>query len=81
MKFEPNVHTLVWGSESWEISAHDSSPSVIADGLEKGCTLAEVEPEFPVLAKVIDAKTRLSVQVHPNERTALIAGGEPKTEM
>ena len=70
MKFEPNVHTLVWGSESWEISAHDSSPSVIADGVEKGRTLADVEPEFPVLAKVIDAKTRLSVQVHPNERSA-----------
>lgn len=81
MKFEQNLHTLVWGSESWEISAHDSSPSVIADCVEKGRTLAEVEPEFPVLAKVIDAKTRLSVQVHPNECTALIAGGEPKTEM
>lgn len=81
MKFEPNIHTLLWGSESWEISAHNSSPSVISDGAEKGRTLAEVEPEFPVLTKVIDAKARLSVQVHPNERTALIAGGEPKTEM
>ncbi|MBO5905931.1 MAG: class I mannose-6-phosphate isomerase [Kiritimatiellae bacterium] len=81
MKFEKNLHTLVWGSESWEISAHNSSPSIIADGCEKGRSLAEVEPKFPVLAKVIDAKTRLSVQVHPNERTALVAGGEPKTEM
>lgn len=81
MRFEKNIHTLVWGSESWEISAHSSSSSVIADGESKGKALAEVEPGFPLLAKVIDAKTRLSVQVHPNERTALVAGGEPKTEM
>ena len=81
MKFEPNIHTLVWGSESWEISAHRSSPSIIADGPEKGRSLADVEPGFPLLAKVIDAEMRLSVQVHPNERTALVAGGEPKAEL
>ena len=57
--------------ESWEISAHNSSPSIIADGCEKGRSLAEVEPKFPVLAKVIDAKTRLSVQVHPADEYAL----------
>ena len=81
MKLEANVHTLVWGSESWEVSAHSSSPSVVADGNEKGKTLAELMPNFPLLAKVIDAKSRLSVQVHPNEKTALVTGGEPKTEM
>ena len=81
MKLEANVHTLVWGSESWEVSAHSSSPSVVADGEEKGKTLAELMPNFPLLAKVIDAKSRLSVQVHPNEKTALVTGGEPKTEM
>ena len=36
---------------------------------------------MPLLFKVIDAKTRLSVQVHPNERTRLVTGGDPKTEM
>ena len=81
MKLEANVHTLVWGSESWEVSAHRSSPSVIADGADKGKALSEVLPDFPLLAKVIDAKSRLSVQVHPNENTALVTGGEPKTEM
>ncbi|MBQ1568786.1 MAG: mannose-6-phosphate isomerase, partial [Kiritimatiellae bacterium] len=70
MKLEPNLHTLVWGTESWEVSAHPTTPSVIADGPMKGRTLAEMKPDFPLLVKVIDAKTRLSVQVHPNERTA-----------
>lgn len=36
---------------------------------------------FPLLIKLIDAKKRLSVQVHPNENTAKITGGDPKTEM
>lgn len=81
MKLEANLHTLVWGTESWEVSAHPSSPSVIADGPGRGRSLSEVKPGFPLLVKVIDAKTRLSVQVHPNERTAPVTGGEPKTEM
>lgn len=81
MQLESNVHTLVWGSESWEVSAHVSSPSVVADGEFKGRKLSELVPDFPLLAKVIDAKSRLSVQVHPNEATAPVTGGEPKTEM
>ena len=81
MKLEPNLHTLVWGTESWEVSAHRSSPSIIADGPDKGKTLSEVKPAFPLLVKVIDAKTRLSVQVHPNNAYAALTGGEPKTEM
>ncbi len=81
MTFSENIHTAIWGCESWEISAHSSSPSVIADGEYAGKTLLEVMPDFPLLMKVIDAKTRLSVQVHPSERTAPITGGEPKTEM
>lgn len=36
---------------------------------------------FPLLIKLIDAKDRLSVQVHPNEKTAPATGGDPKTEM
>ncbi len=81
MELEPNLHTLVWGTESWEVSAHRSSPSIIADGPDKGKTLSEVKPDFPLLVKVIDAKTRLSVQVHPNNANAALTGGEPKTEM
>ena len=79
MKLEPNLHTLIWGTESWEVSAHPSSPSVIADGPDRGRTLAEAKPGFPLLVKVIDAKRRLSVQVHPNDANAALTGGEPKT--
>ena len=81
MNFEKSVHTALWGAESWEISAHPSDPSVVVDGERKGAALREVYPKFPLLFKVIDAKTRLSVQVHPNEETCKVTGGEPKTEM
>jgi mannose-6-phosphate isomerase len=36
---------------------------------------------FPLLVKIIDAKQRLSVQVHPNDESAAAYGGEAKTEM
>ena len=78
---DKSAHSALWGSESWEISAHPADPSVIADGEEKGHRLNEISPKFPLLFKVIDAKTRLSVQVHPNEETCKVTGGEPKTEM
>ena len=81
LSFEKSIHMSLWGAESWEISAHPSDPSVIADGEEKGHRLNEISPKFPLLFKVIDAKTRLSVQVHPNEETCKVTGGEPKTEM
>ena len=79
--FEKSVHPALWGSESWEISAHPSDSSIIAGGGREGATLRELFPNFPLLFKVIDAKTRLSVQVHPNEETCKVTGGEPKTEM
>lgn len=79
--FEKSAHMALWGSESWEISAHSSGPSVIAGGEEKGRRLNEIYPNFPLLFKVINARTRLSVQVHPNEETCKVTGGEPKTEM
>ncbi|MEA2069612.1 MAG: type I phosphomannose isomerase catalytic subunit, partial [Verrucomicrobiota bacterium] len=37
--------------------------------------------KFPLLIKLIDAKQKLSVQVHPNDQTAAGFGGEAKTEM
>ena len=77
LRFKGSLHTALWGTESWEISAHPSDPSV----LPEGGTLHGRFPDFPLLFKVIDAKTRLSVQVHPNEETCKVTGGEPKTEM
>lgn len=81
LKFEPNFHPALWGGESWVVSAHEAGPGVIANGSLKGKTLREVMPDFPLLFKVIEAKTRLSVQVHPNEVTRKVTGGDPKTEM
>jgi len=37
--------------------------------------------EFPLLIKIIDARQRLSVQVHPDDEGAARWGGEAKTEM
>jgi mannose-6-phosphate isomerase len=38
-------------------------------------------PRFPLLAKILDARETLSVQVHPPAAIAAELGGEPKTEM
>ena len=96
LTFRPNLHSALWGVESWEISGYRSSPSVVAEGPLAGRTLEELAAKcgaaltgtkapdakrFPLLFKVIDAQRRLSVQVHPNEATSLVTGGEPKTEM
>ena len=82
LKFEPNIHPALWGQESWEISIHPAGPSVVSGGCaEAGKVLSDVLTDFPLLVKVIDAKTRLSVQVHPNETTCRVTGGDPKTEM
>ncbi len=94
--FEPNIHTALWGQEEWVVSGYHASPSVIANGSLRGKTLEWAAAEFgrglmgnrapspdrfPLLFKVIDAKDRLSVQVHPNAFTAPLTGGDPKTEM
>ena len=71
LTFRPNIHTALWGRESWEISGHHSSPSVVAEGPLAGRTLEELAEEygsaltgakahdptrFPLLFKVIDAR-------------------------
>jgi mannose-6-phosphate isomerase len=81
LKFKPNLHPALWGGESWEISAHPAGMGVVSGGAYEGRSLSEAVAGFPLLIKVIDAKTRLSVQVHPNENTCKITGGDPKTEM
>ena len=79
--FNSNIHSALWGNESWVISAHRAGESIIHSQPFDGRTLSSLYPSFPLLFKVIDAHDRLSVQVHPNEKTCTIAGGEPKTEM
>lgn len=70
--------------ESWEISDYGSDLSVIVNGQYSGKTLREAyrsDPDsvlgkpfrgkdFPLLIKLIDAKEKLSVQVHPDDAYA-----------
>ena len=81
MTFLPNRHEALWGSEDWLVSVHPSSPSIVADGIHAGKRLCDVAYDIPLLVKIIDAKSRLSVQVHPNDYTKLATGGDAKAEM
>lgn len=80
--------------ESWECSVHPDGSSFVENGQHKGKKLKEVleaHPEyigtkangvFPILAKFIDAKKDLSVQVHPDDEYALEHENDNgKTEM
>jgi mannose-6-phosphate isomerase len=83
--------------ESWEISDRPGDASVIANGPLAGRTLrwlmennaAEIlgdvkpaaEGRFPLLCKILDAREKLSLQVHPPADKAKKLKGEPKTEM
>lgn len=66
-------------AESWELSFHKDGPTRLENGitLQETATAAEIGkncegfPFFPMLAKLIDAKQDLSVQVHPSDSYAL----------
>ena len=66
-------------AESWELSFHKDGLTRLADGrmlsecagsLELGEN-ANSFPDFPMLIKLIDARERLSVQVHPSDEYAM----------
>jgi mannose-6-phosphate isomerase len=71
-------------AESWEITDHGTSQSVVEFGALAGATLHELvgrsgrellgrhapQPRFPLLLKFLDAADTLSVQVHPNDAQA-----------
>ena len=83
--------------EAWEISDRPGDASVIANGPFAGKDLrwlmenhaAEIlghaKPaaagRFPLLCKILDAREKLSLQVHPPASKAAELKGEPKTEM
>jgi mannose-6-phosphate isomerase len=81
--------------ESWELVDREDVQSVVDTGEHAGMTLHELwtehreavfgevrdSPRFPLLAKILDARETLSVQVHPPAAVAPELGGEPKTEM
>lgn len=68
--------------ECWGISAHPHGDCVIAEGPYQGKTLSWLyrehrdlfgnlrNSEFPLLVKIIDAKEKLSIQVHPDDAYA-----------
>ena len=80
--------------ESWEIVDRPEAQSVVAKGPLRGTTLHELWteyqeevfgetralPRFPLLIKILDAREKLSLQVHPPENVASTLGGESKTE-
>jgi mannose-6-phosphate isomerase len=91
-----SLHPGLRIGESWEISDRPGDVSVIADGPLAGKDLrwlmehqqtdllGGAKPQngrFPLLIKLLDAREKLSLQVHPPAAAALELGGEPKTEM
>lgn len=82
--------------ESWEISDRPGDVSVIKNGPLAGRDLHWLVEQhgkdllgdaglqggrFPLLVKILDAREKLSLQVHPPATKAAELGGEPKTEM
>ncbi len=68
--------------ECWAVSAHQSADCTVREGVYQGKTLSELWKEepvlfgdtklerFPLLTKIIDAKSDLSIQVHPDDTYA-----------
>ena len=82
--------------ESWEIVDRPEAQSVVRQGPLRGRTLHELwvkdraeifgadlpdTPRFPILAKLLDASEKLSLQVHPPAEIAESLGGEAKSEL
>jgi mannose-6-phosphate isomerase len=82
--------------ESWDVACHSHGTSVIANGEFKGMKLDELIKQkgsevigtkisdkwFPLLVKLINAKDKLSVQVHPDDEYGQRVEGEMgKTEV
>ena len=83
--------------ESWEVVDRAEEQSVVASGPLAGAELhllwseererifgaraARAGPRFPILAKLLDARDTVSVQVHPSAQRAVEFGGQPKSEL
>lgn len=82
-KFNPILKTMVWGTESWVLSGVPGNESVVAEGPDAGKKITDIFPgQFPLLIKFIDARTDLSIQVHPDDELAAKRHGcKGKTEM
>jgi mannose-6-phosphate isomerase len=93
-EFGKRLPTATDIGESWEIVDREEAQSIVRHGPFRDRTLHELwthdreaifgnvpeAPRFPLLIKLLDAHEKLSLQVHPPEKTARSLGGEPKTE-
>ena len=82
-------------AESWEVSDREDGMSMVSNGVWAGLPFKDLLKKhhtallgpsaataaLPLLIKLIDARERLSVQVHPDDAAAARYGGEAKTEM
>lgn len=84
-------------AESWELSAHEAGHSIVNSGRHRGMAFKEYlelvgkeywgwkcqsMQKFPILVKFIDARSNLSIQVHPDDEYALKVENEyGKNEM
>lgn len=78
--FEKELNKKI--GEYWAISAHDNGPSILLNEEFKGMTLKQVYDEhrdlfandtsskFPLLVKINEITSPVSVQVHPNDEYA-----------
>jgi mannose-6-phosphate isomerase len=55
--------------------------TVVGRVTSRGAASGDAAYRFPLLIKLLDARERLSLQVHPPAAIAKQLGGEPKTEM
>ncbi len=92
--YQKNLPASVRIGESWEIVDRAEAQSIVRGGPGHGCTLHELwmnhrsaifgqiadAPRFPLLIKLLDAREKLSLQVHPPAKITAELGGEPKTE-
>ena len=79
---EPVIIDLIWGRETWTISAHEHGDCRVSAGAYRGKKLSELWREhrelfgnmagevFPLLVKKIEARDDLSIQVHPDDAYA-----------
>ena len=93
-KFTPLLKTLIWGTESWQISGVPGNETpcdgqnlndlvkTLKEKLVGEANYQRFGDEFPLLIKFIDAHQDLSIQVHPTDEIAH-RQGKPrgKTEM
>lgn len=84
-EFRNNVPTGMIG-ESWDISCHGNSISIVSNGDLAGHSLKEIieifkekligtkinSSIFPLLIKLINSKEKLSIQVHPTDEYAML---------